>query len=164
MNADAAILAELHRLRLRVPEVRGAVLAGTDGMLIVSNLAGVEAEHVAAISAASHSLSGRLARTLGRGPLRESVLRTDGGTICSYPSGEWAVLTVVAEPAAEVALLHSEARRAARRVGGLWASLRRPAAAARPAALTGSTMAPFDPHPPLTTRTPMATLRADHRR
>ncbi|MEK8109696.1 roadblock/LC7 domain-containing protein [Micromonospora sp. M12] len=44
---------ELRRLRQRRPEVAGTVLAGTDGMLISSDLPSTDATHLAALAAAS---------------------------------------------------------------------------------------------------------------
>lgn len=155
MDAHAEMLAELHRLRRRVPDITGALLADVDGLLIVSDLLGIDAQNVAALSAANLGVGHRFAQTVGHGPLRESVLRASGGWVVCYPAG-FALLTVVAYPVADLARLHPEARAAAQRLGDLWETIR----STDPSRL-GPMLA--DPGAPLAVRTPMATLPADDR-
>jgi predicted regulator of Ras-like GTPase activity (Roadblock/LC7/MglB family) len=159
VNADAAILAELHRLRLRIPEVSGTVLAGTDGLLIASDLSGIDPHHLAALAAASQGLNYRFAQTMGHGALRESVVRSAGGTVLAYPAGHWALLTVLATPDVEVHLVNPEAQMVAHRLGLLWNSLRRMNRAGE-SVPTSPAQPPADPYAPLAVRTPMATLPA----
>lgn len=146
-------LAELLALRRRLPDVAGTVLAAVDGMLIASDMqdggSGVEAETVAAMSAATLGLGQRFAATVGHGGLMEAVMRAAGGYIVTYAAGGGALLTVLAYPHANVARLHLEARRAAERMGRLIDAY--------------STKSPQPSSPstyrgePLATRTPMAT-------
>lgn len=150
MNAHAAMLAELHRLRHRLPDVTGAVLGDVDGMLVVSDLAGTDAHHIAALAAAGAGIAYRFAQVVGHGPLRESVVRATGGTVVTYPAG-YALLTVVTYPEADLSRLHPQARAVAHRLAGLWDPLRDPAGG-------GSAPSGPDPHAPLAVRTPMATL------
>ncbi|MEE6263551.1 roadblock/LC7 domain-containing protein [Plantactinospora sonchi] len=153
MNADAALLAELHRLRRAVPEMSGAVLAAVDGLLVAGDLPGGDPHHLAALSAANLGIADRLARLAGHGPLAESVVRCAEGYVVTYPAGAEAILTAITGTAADLARLHAEARPAAQRLGALWDAVRRP---------TVATAIPptNDPAAPLATRTPMATLPA----
>ncbi|MEQ4303653.1 roadblock/LC7 domain-containing protein [Plantactinospora sp. B6F1] len=153
MNTDAALLAELHRLRRAVPEISGAVLAAVDGLLVASDLSGIDPHHVAALSAAGLGIGGRFAQLAGHGPLRESVVRSAQGCVVVYPAGEDAILTTVVRPETEFARLHAEARPAAQRLGALWDAVRQPAVATAIPPVT-------NPDAPLATRTPMASLPA----
>ncbi len=118
-------IAELRALRQRLPDIAGAVLASTDGMLIASDMGtgkdggpgSVEPETVAALSAASLGLGQRFAATVQQGHLRETVIRADGGCVVTYAAGRRGLLTVLACPDANLARLHHEARRVAARLG-----------------------------------------------
>ncbi|MEV4757887.1 roadblock/LC7 domain-containing protein [Micromonospora sp. NPDC049559] len=148
MDFDAAVAAELHRLRWHRDDVSGTVLSGLDGMLVASDLPGVDAHHVAALAATSFGLGQRFAETVGRGQLREHVLRSACGFVISYPAGEHALLSVVARPEADPEVLGAEAHDLARRLGTIFDDRWRPAA--EPSA--------GDPYAPLALRTPMAAL------
>ena len=130
MDTDRAIAAALRALR-EVPDVVGSVLAGPDGLLIASDVDRVEPDTVAAMAAATVGLGRRFAETVGLGVHRETVIQADGGCLVSYAAGA-ALLTVVAVPQANLALVHRAvphrgptARRARR-------GARRPTPGARP--------------------------------
>lgn len=155
MDADTVMGTELRGLRRRRPEVTGTVLAGTDGLLISSDLPSTDATHLAALAAASFGLGNRVADTVRRGEFRESVVRTTAGCVVTYPAGRSALLTLVTESSTEdLEALHEEARAVARRAGSVWDTRRVP---------IGATAAP-DAHAPLAVRTPMATLPTQLRR
>ncbi|MGC5052782.1 roadblock/LC7 domain-containing protein [Micromonospora sp. DT48] len=148
MNAETMMGTELRGLRRRRPEVAGMVLAGTDGLLISSDLPATDATHLAALAAASFGLGHRMAATVRQGEFHESVVHTAAGCVVTYPAGRDALLTLVANPGADLAALREEARGVVRRAGPALASCRRP------------TLLPQqpDPHAPLAVRTPMATM------
>ncbi|MET7670077.1 roadblock/LC7 domain-containing protein [Micromonospora luteifusca] len=149
MDADTVVGTELRGLRRRRPEVAGAVLAGTDGLLISSDLPSTDATHLAALAAASFGLGHRVADTARRGEFRESVVCTTAGCVVTYPAGRTALLTLVTVSAAEdLEALHEEARAVARRAGSVLDT--------RGGGI-GATSVP-DAHAPLAVRTPMATL------
>ncbi|MER5338239.1 roadblock/LC7 domain-containing protein [Micromonospora sp. NPDC002717] len=127
MDADTMMGTELQGLRLRRPEVAGTVLAGTDGLLISSDLPPTDATHLAALAAASFGLGHRVADTVRQGEFRESVLRTASGAVVTYPAGRNALLTLVADGAADLEALHADARAVARRTGSVL-DTRRPVA------------------------------------
>lgn len=155
MNAQAAMLAELHRLRHRLPEVTGAVLSDVEGMLVASDLPGADAHHIAALAAAGTGIGSRFAQAVGHGPLHESVIRSSGGTVVTYPAG-YTLLTVVTYPDVDLAKVHPLARAVAHRLAELWEP-------PRDAAACGPTPTSVDPHAPLAVRTPMATLPREFR-
>ncbi|MFD5265630.1 roadblock/LC7 domain-containing protein [Streptomyces sp. NPDC058335] len=119
MAAEPEILAELRRLRARVPQLSGALVAGVDGLVLAHDTPGVEAEGVAALTATSLAVAVRLADTTGQGPFRELLVRGVHGYVATYAAGESAVLTVLAQDRVNVGRLHLESRRCGTRVGEL---------------------------------------------
>ena len=153
MDADAAIRAELYRLRRRLPDLSGAVLGGVDGLLVACDLTVGDPHHLAALSAATLGLAHRFAQSAGHGKLHESVVRSTGGCVITYPAGASGLLTLVTYPDSDLERIHPEARATANLLGTMVDALRQASmVAAVPAA---------DPHAPLAVRTPMATLPAD---
>jgi predicted regulator of Ras-like GTPase activity (Roadblock/LC7/MglB family) len=58
MTAEADLLDELRRLRVRVPKLTGALVASTDGLVLAADTP--EAEGVAALTAAALGVALRL--------------------------------------------------------------------------------------------------------
>ena len=139
MDTDRAIAAALRALR-EVPDVVGSVLAGPDGLLIASDVDRVEPDTIAAMAAATVGLGRRFAETVGLGPHRETVIQADGGCLISYAAGT-ALLTVVAMPQANLALVHRAARTVAHRLGVLVEAL----AAQPPGGASGGSPPPAPP-------------------
>ncbi|MFG3708797.1 roadblock/LC7 domain-containing protein [Micromonospora sp. NPDC047670] len=153
VDADTMMGTELRGLRRRRPEVAGTVLAGTDGLLISSDLPETDATHLAALAAASFGLGHRVADTVRHGEFRESVLRTTAGAVVTYPAGRNALLTLVADDAADLEALHADARAVARRAGSVLDTR-------RPVEVTPAS----ESHAPLAARPPGSALprRATH--
>src|SRR3982751_4421958 len=63
MTVDPAVLEELDRLRARVPELSGSVLATTDGLVVAHDAHGIEPDGLAALAAARRCVR-RLVRIL----------------------------------------------------------------------------------------------------
>lgn len=131
MTVEAEVLGELRRLRVRVPQLTGALAASTDGLVLADELSGgaadVEPEGIAALTAAALGVSLRLTDSTGRGGFRELLIRGEHGYVATYAAGGSAVLTVLAEPRINVGRLHLEARRSGARIGELVdAALERP--------------------------------------
>ncbi|QXC59684.1 roadblock/LC7 domain-containing protein [Aquihabitans sp. G128] len=104
--AEAVLAALLHR----VTGVRGALVASVDGRPVASVLPSHDPGSTAAIVAASLGLGARLADLAGEGRLQEIVVRSASGYVVIYAVGERGVLTVLTNAAANLALLHLEAR------------------------------------------------------
>ncbi|MFD6755517.1 roadblock/LC7 domain-containing protein [Micromonospora gifhornensis] len=149
MNAETMMGTELQGLRRRRPEVTGAVLAGTDGLLISSDLPTTDATYLAALAAANFGVGNRMAATVRQGPFHESVVHTAAGCVITYPAGGDVLLTVVAAPGADLVALREEALAMVHRAGPTLAACRR-----------STPMPPLqtDGHAPLAVRTPMANL------
>lgn len=144
MTAEAEILTELTRLRLRVPQLTGAIVAGADGLVLASDGAAAPeppeaacppgsplspgspgssgspgADGVAALTAAALSVASRLTEATGQGAFHELVVRGGRGYVASYAAGSSAVLTLLASPRVNIGRLHLEARRSGTRIGEL---------------------------------------------
>ncbi|MFC8915124.1 roadblock/LC7 domain-containing protein [Streptomyces sp. NPDC047821] len=118
--AEAEVLAELRRLRARVPQVTGALAASADGLVLARDTADADAaEGVAALTAAALGVALRLTEATGQGGFRELLVRGEHGYVATYAAGASAVLTLLAEPRINVGRLHLEARRSSARVGEL---------------------------------------------
>ncbi|MBH0776248.1 roadblock/LC7 domain-containing protein [Nocardia sp. NEAU-351] len=115
-DPNAVVLAELKALRDRVPQMTGALVASSDGLLIAHDLpAHIEPNGMAALSASQLSLSYRLATTAHGGGFHEVVVRGTEGHVVVYAAG-WTSLTVLAGPEANVGRLHLESRPVARTI------------------------------------------------
>ncbi|WP_326765955.1 roadblock/LC7 domain-containing protein [Streptomyces sp. NBC_01591] len=113
------VLAELQRLRAGLPLLSGALVAGTDGLVLAHDTPGVEPERVAALTAAALGVATRMTEATGRGGFGELLVRGDSGCIASYAAGHSAVLTLLTEDRIDVDALHFEGRRAGARIGEL---------------------------------------------
>ncbi|MEV0733103.1 roadblock/LC7 domain-containing protein [Polymorphospora sp. NPDC050346] len=156
MDADVAIKAEINALRRRLPDVSGTVLAGLDGMLIASDVTGIEPSSVAALSAAHLGLGQRFALTAGLGTLHETVLQGTDGYVIVYAAGSRALLTVLTTADVNLPLLHLDARQLAARLGTM-IERASAAASATPVPRRGG-LGNGNGSTPLAVRTPMATL------
>ncbi|MFJ4696879.1 MULTISPECIES: roadblock/LC7 domain-containing protein [unclassified Streptomyces] len=119
MSAEAEVLDELRRLRARVPQLTGALAGSVDGLVLAQDTPGVEAEGLAALTAASLGVALRMAEATGRGGLRELLVRGERGYVATYAAGGAAVLTLLADARVNVGRLHLEGRRSASRIGEL---------------------------------------------
>ncbi|MEV6613676.1 roadblock/LC7 domain-containing protein [Streptomyces sp. NPDC051051] len=142
MAAGPEMLAELRRLRARVPQLTGALVAGVDGLVLAHDTPGVEAEGVAALTATALAVAVRLADTTGQGDFRELLVRGVYGYVATYAAGESAVLTVLAQDRVNVGRLHLESRRSGARVGELVDAAERARAPAPAATRTRSARTP----------------------
>jgi uncharacterized protein len=163
MMVDPAVLEELDRLRGRVPELAGSVLATSDGLVVAHDAHGIEPDSIAALAAAHLALARRFAHAVNHGELRESVVECDRGYITSYTAGPNALLTLVTSGSANLAMVHLEARRCVRRLVRILALEAKTQAQIQ---ATARPEIPTQPGPtsPLVRRTPMETLPTYARR
>jgi predicted regulator of Ras-like GTPase activity (Roadblock/LC7/MglB family) len=123
VGVEQDVLAELGRLRLKLPQVHGALVASADGLLVAEDADGVvEAETMAAMSAAYLGLAQQIAMGAAYGEFQETVTRAAGGYVATFAAGTHALLTVLADAGINLGLLHHEARPVAARVGELVAA------------------------------------------
>jgi predicted regulator of Ras-like GTPase activity (Roadblock/LC7/MglB family) len=102
---------ELAALRHQVTGVRGCVIAGVDGLLILHDtLSGPEPHDIAALSAGAHGISRTCGAALQQGGFHEVTIRNEGGYLSVYAVGELALLAVIGDSGLNIARLHLEAR------------------------------------------------------
>ncbi|MCX4827463.1 roadblock/LC7 domain-containing protein [Streptomyces sp. NBC_00006] len=121
MADQGELLAELQRLRVRVPQVTGALVASVDGLVLAHDAPGVEPEGVAALTATALGVTQRLSDATEQGAFRELLVRGAAGYVATYAAGDTAVLTLLAEDRVNVGRLHLEGRRSSTRIGELTA-------------------------------------------
>ncbi|MEW1547377.1 roadblock/LC7 domain-containing protein [Streptomyces tsukubensis] len=117
MAAEENVLDELRRLRLRMPQLTGALAAGTNGLVLGADAGNPEG--VAALTAAALGVCVRLTEAGGQGRFQELLVRGERGYVASYAAGSSAVLTLLAGPRVNIDRLHWEARRSGARIGDL---------------------------------------------
>jgi hypothetical protein len=117
LGKQEALQQALNNLRSAIPELRGVLVASSDGLPMAQSLAGSEdANRVAAMAATALGLGKRIADTLNAGALSETSVSGTNGQVYLYAAGPKAVLVVVAPAGANVGMIHLEARDAARRL------------------------------------------------
>jgi len=122
VGIERDVLDELAQLRVRLPQVHGALVASTDGLLVAHDADALAAETMAAMSAAYLGLAQQIALGADYGEFQETVTRASGGYVATFAAGTHALLTVLADAGINLGLLHHEARPVAARVGELVAA------------------------------------------
>ncbi|WP_245923600.1 roadblock/LC7 domain-containing protein [Paractinoplanes atraurantiacus] len=113
MQADPyqAVRGEMAALRHQVTGVRGCVIAGVDGLLILHDtVSSTEPHDIAALAAGAHGISRTCGAALGQGTFQEVTIRNTGGYLSVYAIGELALLAVIGDSGLNIARLHLEAR------------------------------------------------------
>jgi uncharacterized protein len=120
VGKQEALQQSLASLRAAIPEIRGVLIASTDGLPMAQNLSGSEdPNRVAAMAATALGLGKRIADTLSAGALTETTVSGTNGQIFLYAAGGKGVLVVVAAAGANVGLINLEARDAMRTIAGI---------------------------------------------
>jgi len=115
-----AVRGELAALRHQVAGVRGCVVAGVDGLLILHDMvSGAEPHDVAALAAAAHGVSRTCGVVLKHGDFREVTIRNNGGYLAIYAVDDMALLAVIGDGGLNIARLHLEVRSSIGRIATL---------------------------------------------
>jgi uncharacterized protein len=102
-------------LRNAIPELRGVLVASTEGLPIAHSLSnGTDPARMAAMAAAATSLGRRVSDTLQTGAFEEISVAGDEGQIFLYSAGPKGVLAVIGPAGCNAGLVHLEARGVAR--------------------------------------------------
>jgi uncharacterized protein len=111
---------ELAALRQQLTGVRGCVIAGVDGLLILhDSMTGFEPHDVAALAAGAYGISRTTGSVLGQGGFSEVTIRSQNGYLAVYAVGELALLAVIGDSGSNIARLHLEARPVTQRLAGM---------------------------------------------
>lgn len=118
MSRHEELQKDIDNLRAAVPELKGVVLASTEGLPIAHSLSnGADPHRIAAMAAAASSLGRRVSDTLAVGSLSEISVSGSDGQIFLYNAGNKGVLAVIGPAGCNAGLIHLEARWTAREVG-----------------------------------------------
>jgi predicted regulator of Ras-like GTPase activity (Roadblock/LC7/MglB family) len=119
-----AVMAELSNLRERVTGVRGSVVAGMDGLVLVDSSApGHEPHDLAALAAAAFGIGRQVGLSLRQGAFMDTTIHSRNGYYAVYSAGESALLAVAGDGGLNVARLHLEARVVTTRIAELLGSV-----------------------------------------
>ncbi|POX38779.1 dynein regulation protein LC7 [Streptomyces sp. Ru73] len=111
----------LDDLAHRVPEVRHAVVLGGDGLVAGASgcLLREDADHLAAVASAFHSLARGTGRHFASGAARQTMVELEDGYLFIAGAGDGSCLAVLSSSDADIGLLAYEVARLVRRVGEL---------------------------------------------
>lgn len=109
----------LGELRSAIPEIKGALIASSDGLAIAHDVSTGDPNRMAAMVATALGLGRRIAETFGAGTMSETSVAGDTGQVFVYSAGTKGVLAVVAPAQANVGMIHIEARSAAQKIAGI---------------------------------------------
>lgn len=119
MNVSEQLQTVLSELRASIPELRGALVASSDGLAIAHNVSAGDPARLAAMVATALGLGKRICDSFGGGNLSETSISGDSGQVYVYAAGTQGVLAVIAASGSNVGLIHLEARDAARRIAAV---------------------------------------------
>jgi uncharacterized protein len=114
-----ALLVEMRALRDRVIGITDTALASRDGLIMQADTTDIDPDNVAALAAASLGLAQRMAAEVGKGTLREAMIRSSGGYVAVYAVGTAALLIVVGDAGLDSVRLDREARSAVESIAAL---------------------------------------------
>lgn len=112
--------ARIEALREASPELKGVLLASSDGLPIAHSLPnGLDPNRIAALAAIAYGTGRRITLSLGDGAWGEVTIRTQEGALFLYSAGTSAVLAISCIAGGNDGLIHLEARTAAKEIGDL---------------------------------------------
>ena len=121
MSKLEALQRSVESLRTAIPDLRGVLLASTEGLPIAHALAnGTDSNRIAAMAAAASSLGRRVSDSLNAGSLEGVTVSGSDGQIFLYSAGSKGVLAVLGPPGCNAGLIHLEARGVAKELGDLF--------------------------------------------
>ncbi len=123
-----ALQKQIEILRSAIPELRGVLVASTEGLPVAHSIAGgadparvaAMADRIAAMAAAASNLGKRISESLSVGGLVEISVTGSEGQIFLYAAGTKGVLAVIAPKGGNAGLIHLEARQIAKDIGDLF--------------------------------------------
>jgi uncharacterized protein len=116
-----ALKNHLEALRNAIPELKGVLLASSEGLPIAHSLTnGADPNRVAAMAAAATTLGRKVSETMNAGTLGEVSVQAEEGALFVYSAGAKAVLVVLSPQGGNAGLIHLEARDTAKQIGELF--------------------------------------------
>lgn len=123
MAKGEALKNMIESLRTSIPELKGVLLASSEGLPIAHSLSsGSDPNRLAAMAAAASSLGRRISDSIQAGDLGEVSIQSEEGGLFVYAAGPKAVLAVVSTQGGNAGLIHLESRETAKEISGLFAA------------------------------------------
>jgi len=110
------VLAELRALRTSITGIDGSLVATSDGLLIAHDIPDQEPARLAALVSTTLGLARQSVRETGRGEFREALVRGTAGYLMVYAAGSNAVVAIIGDSGANVAMMQYQAREAIERI------------------------------------------------
>jgi len=111
----------IESLRNAVPDLKGVLLASSEGLPIAYSLANDgDPNRLAAMAAAALNLGNRISEAVETGAFTEVNVRGSEGSLFVYTVGNKAVLAVVGPKNSNAGLIHLEARSTSSEIAGLF--------------------------------------------
>jgi predicted regulator of Ras-like GTPase activity (Roadblock/LC7/MglB family) len=119
-SREERLVGALDALMEHSGDIQAAALVSLDGFTMASALPeGMQEDRVGAMSAAILGLGERAAAELGRGHLSQVFIEGADGYVLLMASGDRAVLTALADPAAKLGLVLYDMRQTAEEIGDI---------------------------------------------
>lgn len=118
-----ALSAEMRKLRENVTGVTDTVLAASDGIPILADVAkDVEPAHISALAAAQLGIARQAAEVIGLGTLNQTVVFGSEGYMAVYAIGRLSLMVVLGDKGLNLGRLLHESRPVIERVGAILAA------------------------------------------
>ena len=118
MSKQVQLKSIIDKLRGDLPELKGALVASSDGMAIAQSITDGDAQRMAAMTATAVGLGKRITETIGAGGLSETSVKGENGQMFLYQAGK-GVLAVITNGSANIGLINLEARDAAEQIAAV---------------------------------------------
>ncbi|GLY48416.1 dynein regulation protein LC7 [Lentzea sp. NBRC 102530] len=118
-----ALNAEMRKLREAVAGVTDTMIAASDGIPIVADVAkNVDPAHISALAASSLGIARQSAEVIGMGTLSQTVVFSSEGYMAVYAIGRLSLLVVLGDKGLNLGRLLHESRPVIERVGAILAA------------------------------------------
>lgn len=107
---------------MAVPRIKTIIVARNDGLPLVQTASPGDPARMAAMASTAVSLNKRIITTIEAGELTETSISGTEGQILLYAAGPRAVLAIIAESKANIALINHKARVAAQKIASEFAA------------------------------------------
>ncbi|MFD9698358.1 roadblock/LC7 domain-containing protein [Lentzea sp. NPDC059081] len=119
MDYDA-LVAELRQLRENVAGVTDTVIAASDGIPIISDVAkSVDPAHISALAAADLGIARQAVEVMGLGTLSQTVVFGSKGYMAVYAIGRLSLMVALGDKGLNLGRLLHESRPAIERIGSI---------------------------------------------
>jgi predicted regulator of Ras-like GTPase activity (Roadblock/LC7/MglB family) len=118
-----ALSAEMRKLREKVPGVTDTVIAASDGIPILADVAkDIDPAHISALAASDLGIARQAAEVIGLGALSQTVVFGSKGYMVVYAIGRLSLLVVLGDKGLNLGRLLHESETVAERVGAILAA------------------------------------------